>query len=168
MRTIKAKRMTLENFAAYGFFADMVNPRSVKIGERPVEFYRDMVQANLGNPVVSFSVVRAEKRPMIIDEAEQHFYTAEVLLPLDDDVVIFAAPSTNRTVPYNEFEAFIVPQNTLAVLKAGVWHKAQFPINKGLCHTLIALPERTYANDTLVAAFPEEERIRIEMVSTPT
>ena len=64
----------------------------------------------------SFSVV-AEKRPMIIDEAEQHFYTAEVILP-SMMMWSFLRPSTNKTVPTVNSEAFIVPQNTLAVLKA--------------------------------------------------
>ena len=46
---------------------------------------------------------------IIVDAAEFHNYTGEVLLPLDDDVVIHVAPPTKEPVP-ELTEAFIVPK----------------------------------------------------------
>ena len=162
MKTICAKPLTLESFNQYGNFTNLTDCSSTKIGENPIEFFRDIVSCNLCNICPSFSVVKTWKRDMVIDEAEQHFYTAEALLPLDGDIVIFVAPSTDRTVPFDEIEAFIVPKNTLVTVKSGVWHKAPFPVNDEIVHSLVILPERTYANDCLVVKFPEDKKILIK------
>ena len=45
---LKVKEMTLENFNKYGSFANMINPTSCKIGDEPVEFFRDMLQLGFG------------------------------------------------------------------------------------------------------------------------
>lgn len=163
MKKIPVRELTLEAFRKFGTFASLTHCDTVKMGNAPVEFYRDITGCNLGNICPSFSVVKTWKREAIIDEAEQHFYTAEVLMPLDGDVVIFVAPSTNKEVPYEEIEAFLVPKNTLVAVKAGVWHKAPFPVKEEVVHSLVILPERTYANDCLVVAFPEDKQIEIQM-----
>lgn len=163
MQTIPVRALTLEAFQEFGTFTSLTDCRTSKIGSVPVEFFRDITGCNLGNICPSFSVVKTWKREPVIDEAEQHFYTAEVLLPLDGDVVIFVAPSTNREVPYKEIQAFAVPKNTLVTVKPGVWHKAPFPVKEEVVHSLIILPERTYANDCLVASFPEEQKLRIAL-----
>jgi hypothetical protein len=37
----KIKELTLESFHKFGAFANMINPDAVKIGAKPVEFFRD-------------------------------------------------------------------------------------------------------------------------------
>jgi ureidoglycolate lyase len=162
MRKIKVEELSLEAFKPYGSFANLVDCDTVKIGEQPVEFFRDMVQTYTGNVVSSFSVVKTWKRPLVIDEAEQHFYTAEALLPLDGDIIVFAGHSTNKEVPYDGIRAFYVPKDTMVTFAPGVWHKAPFPADRKVVHSLVILPERTYANDCLVVSFPDEEKIEID------
>lgn len=161
MRRIEAKRLSVEGFLPYGRFAHLLQPAGPAIGDAPVTFYRDMAGAFLGSPMASFSVVVCAGLPPVVTEAEQHFHTAEGLLPLDGDALVFAAPATDRQVPYSQIEAFFVPRGTLVVFGAGVWHKAPFPVGAGALHSLVVLPERTYANDCLVVPFPEREWVEI-------
>ena len=56
-------------------------------------------------------------------------------------------------------KAFIISKGTLVVLKAGVWHHAPFTINDKDLNILVALPERTYANDVVVVELKKEEFI---------
>jgi len=48
MRKVGIRRLTKEAFARYGTFASILEPQGDKLGEPPVEFYRDMVQQSLG------------------------------------------------------------------------------------------------------------------------
>ena len=76
-RRVKVKELTLENFNIYGTFANMINPKAPKLGEKPAEFFRDMVLLNLGHSnSAAFSVVRVQKRTNIIDAIEIHRFTS--------------------------------------------------------------------------------------------
>ncbi len=164
MKTIKVKELNRDDFALFGEFAVMIAPPEYHFGDSPVRFYRDILQLHSGGGTMpSFSVCRAEKRPLIIEKAEYHSETGEGILPLDGDVVVHVAPATRPdTVPLDEFRAFRLPQGTMAVLKPGVWHHAPFPLEKDVVNTLIVLPERTYANDCRVVEMEQDDRIKIE------
>lgn len=157
MYTITAKHLDSNYFQRYGCFANMLQPTGNKIGEWPVEFYPDVQSLFFGASLTGFSTVITEKREMIVTEAERHTSTVEVLLPLDGDVIIFAAPPTENSFIREQAEAFIVPQGTLVALKAGVWHKAPFPVFKDRVSTLVILPERVYANDCTVIPLNEQK-----------
>ena len=158
MRQIKAQKLTHEAFSKYGTFYDLVHPTGNALGA----FFNDKVTLPVGGEVpVAFSSLEMEKpEKMIVDAAEFHNYTGEVLLPLDDDVVIHVAPPTKEPVP-ELTEAFIVPKGTVAKLNTGVWHLAPLPINEAKAHILIVLPERIYANDCTVVDYKEEDQIEI-------
>lgn len=95
MRTVKVKELTVEAFMPYGFYANLVNPEAEKIGAVPIEFFRDMVQQDLGTArIASFSTCRVEPRKLVIDVTEYHTATSEGILPLDNDVLIHVAPAT--------------------------------------------------------------------------
>ncbi len=42
MKKVKVKELTREDFNAYGTFAQLINPNAVKIGDEPVEFFREI------------------------------------------------------------------------------------------------------------------------------
>lgn len=163
MREVKFKELTLEGFAPYGYFTNMLNPEAIKIGEKPIEFFRDMLKMDLGgNTNPSFSICRVEKRDFIVDTAEFHSYCGEANLPLDGDVLIHVAHATpDAQAPIDKFEVFRVPKGTMVVLKPGVWHHAPFAYNCNVVNTLVVLPERTYANDCYVAELKGDQRIKI-------
>ena len=72
-----------------------------------------------------------------------------------------AATPPGAPVPLDRFRAFRVPKGTMVCLRPGVWHHAPFAVGGGPANVLIALPERTYANDCTVVELAEDEQIRI-------
>jgi len=166
VKTVKVEALSVEAFLPFGFYADMIDPSAVKIGASPVEFFRDMVQQDLGGAsIVSFSTCRVEKRDLVIDVSEVHSFAGEGILPLDNDVLIHVGPATppDAGVPLDEFRVFRVPQGTMVVLRPGVWHHGPLTANDVPANVLIVLPERTYANDCEVVELDEAEKIAIEM-----
>jgi ureidoglycolate lyase len=88
MYQVKVKEITLESFQKFGSFANLINPKAIKIGTEPVEFYRDMARLDLGqNTAASFSTCRVTKRPLIVTDLEYHPYCGEGILPLDGDIL---------------------------------------------------------------------------------
>jgi ureidoglycolate lyase len=164
MRKIGVKELDRDSFEVYGSYQRVIDPETEKIGEQPIEFFRDMVQLNLG-PVstASISVCRVQKRPFVIDTVEYHNGSSEGILPLDGDVVIHVAPATPPDkIPLDRFEAFRVPVGTFVALRAGVWHHAAYALGKDVVNILIVLPERAYARDCTALEIPEKEQIEIE------
>ena len=83
-------------------------------------------------------------------------------MPLDDDMVMAAAPANGGEVELDKQVAFLVPAGTMVVFRAGAWHGAPFPVHHDGT-VLICLPERTYLNDTCKILFTEEEKIQITL-----
>lgn len=164
MKTVAVRDLSLEGFLPFGTYANLVNPTAERFGTPPVEFYRDLLQQDLGSSVpVSFSVCRVEPRPPVIDVAEYHSRTGEGILPLDGDVLIHVGPATptGAPPPVDRFQVFRVPRGTMVVLRAGVWHHAPFTTGDAPANVLIGLPERTYANDCVVVDLDEGQRLEI-------
>jgi ureidoglycolate lyase len=164
MRKIRVKELDRDAFDVYGSYRQLINPKTEKIGREPIEFFRDMVQLNLGSvPTASISVCRVCRRPFVIDTVEYHDGSSEGMLPLDGDVVIHVAPATPPgQIPLERFEAFRVPAGTFVALHPGVWHHAAFAFGGEVVNVLIVLPERAYAQDCEASKLPENEQIEIE------
>jgi ureidoglycolate lyase len=165
MRKVKVKELAQEDFSTYGTFARMINPKTVKIGDEPVEFFRDMVALDLGiNTKASFSVCRVLKRPAVVDLTEYHDGCGEGILPLDSDILIHVAPATPKgEIPLDRIEIFRIPKGTFVSLNAGVWHHAPFALESEVANVLIVLPERTYAVDCEVYEIPKDQRVELEV-----
>jgi ureidoglycolate lyase len=163
MRKEKVKELTLESFAKYGTFANLINPKAEKLGAEPIEFYRDMARLDLGGRSIAlFSTCRVCKRPPVVDVTEFHHGTGEGILPLDADALIHVGPATPvGEVPLDRIEIFRVPKGTFVSLNPGVWHHAPFAHNADVANVLIVLPERTYAIDCHVTEIPEKDQIEI-------
>lgn len=158
--------LTVESFAAFGFYADMLHANGEKLGAPPVEFFRDMVQQDLGqHNRVSYSTCRCAPRDPVVCILECHSRTAEVMLPLDNDMLLHVAPATAGGCPpeLDKLRVFRVPQGTLVVLRPGTWHHGPFALNDRPVNILIALPERTYANDCTTHVIPESNPVKREV-----
>jgi ureidoglycolate lyase len=166
MRTVKAESLNVEKFLPFGFYANMIDPQAEKIGTAPIEFFRDMVQEDLGGTSTpSFSTCRVEPRNLVVDVTECHMATGEGILPLDNDILIHVGPATpsDADPPLDKFRVFKAPKGTMVVLRPGVWHHAPFTLNRAPANVLIVLPERTYANDCEVINLDERDQICIEL-----
>jgi ureidoglycolate lyase len=168
MRTVKVEDLSVEKFLAFGYYADCFAPSNEKfvLGTGgAIEFFRDMVQQDLGGvSIASFSALRVATRELRIDVTEYHTKTAEAALPLDNDILMHVGPATlpGRGVPLDKIRVFRVPCGTLVVLRPGVWHHAPFAANDDPANMLIVLPERIYATDCEVVELPATDQIRIE------
>ena len=165
--TVMARDLTLEGFAPYGSFVNILNPPAgaPRIGLGPIEFFPDMIQAHFGtSTTVSFSLCRDRKRPLVIDALECHSRTCECMMPLDGDMLLQVAPAAPRgEVPLDKIEVFRVPKGTLVVMRPGTWHHGPFAVDSDIVNILVVLPERTYANDSEVYEIPEQQRIIIAL-----
>ncbi len=164
MRTVGIRKLTMEAFAPYGTFASVVSPKGPKMGEKPVEFFRDMVQQTLGGAnMVSYSACVVGQRDWVITNTEYHNHCCEAIIVLDGDYLGHFAPACPEgEEPFDNIEVFLIPKGTLVSVRPGVWHQAGFPYGCGEVHILCALPERTYANDCVFMEIPENKRIRVE------
>jgi len=165
MRKAKVQELDVEMFSKYGSYANMINPAAVKIGAEPIEFYRDMVQLDLGGRgIASFSTCRVLKRPAVVDVTEFHNHSGEGILPLDADVLIHVGPATPAgELPLEEIEIFRVPQGTFVAIRPGVWHHAPFAYNTDVANVLIVLPERLYATDCEVTEIEQKDQVQIDI-----
>lgn len=163
MREITWKKLSVEGFAKFGTYANMINPVWPRLGAEPIEFFRDMVQSQLGSaPVASFGVCRVVKRPFVMDVSEYHDTCCEIVLPQDGDVLMHVAPAVpEKEFPFDQAEVFLVPRGTICCLRPGVWHHAPFAFGTGVVNCLVALPERTYMNDCKVYTFPADKHMKI-------
>jgi ureidoglycolate lyase len=164
MRTVQPQELRIETFLPYGTYAQQIDPDTAVIGAPPVEFYRDMVQLNLGgHSIASLSTCRVENRDLVINVSEYHSSVGEVILPLDNDILIHVAEATppGASVPIDGIEVFRIPRGTAVSLRPGIWHHAPFTVNGDPANVLIVLPERTYANDCIVVELAPEEQVRI-------
>ena len=169
MMEVNIEELSMESFRPFGSFAAMIDPDSICIGAKPVEFFRDMITLNLGqNSIVSFSICRVEKREPVIDTTEYHSHCGEGIMPIDGDVLIHVAPATpNGETPYDRIRVFRVPRGTMVVLNPGVWHHAPFAYGSQYVNTLIALPERAYANDCSVVTLEKTQHVGIRQYPMP-
>jgi ureidoglycolate lyase len=164
MHTVKAEPLSVEAFLPFGFYANFINPYAEKLGAAPIEFFRDMLQQDLGGrSLASFSTCRVEQRPLIVEVTECHSTQAEGQMPLDADVLVHVAAATaGDELSSRAIRVFAVPRGTMIVLRPGVWHHAPFVVDAAPANVLITLSERTYANDCTVVSFDEVDRIGIE------
>ncbi len=163
MKTVSRQELTLEGFKKYGYFQNMIDPKEVKIGSAPIEFFRDLVPLRLDSGrVPMISVNRVERRELIINVGEYHDSTAEGLMPIDGDVLMFVAPATaGGEWSSDSVEVFEVPKGTFVSLNPGVWHHGCFAADSDAVNLLIALPERTYQVDCIVKELSCEEQLQI-------
>jgi Ureidoglycolate hydrolase len=164
MRAIHAVPVTPENFAPYGYLANIAQPGSAYgMGSAPCVFHRDMVLVPNASPAITaFGSLKVGKREMVVEDTEYHSYAMEVMMPLDDDMVMVAGPASGGDPELELQEAFLIPQGTMVVFRAGAWHGAPYPVHHDGT-VLICLPERTYLNDTRKLLLTEEQKFRVTL-----
>lgn len=164
MNTITAQRISVENWTLFGSLANIENPdKSYALSDGLTVFHRDMVLVhNASTAPTAFGSLKVEKRPFIIQDVEYHSYSQEVMMPLDDDMVMYAGPANGGTVELNRLRAFLVPAGVIVIFRAGVWHGAPYPIHHGGT-VLVCLPERTYLNDTKKVILDPQSFLSIEL-----
>ena len=163
MKTIHTQPLTRQAFQEYGSYTDLLDPAHPFYAPGQPQFYPDRTILRLGSGTAGISVSLEQKREQnVIEFAEYHQNTAEGILCVDDDVILYCAPATESAeVPFDHFQSFFVPRGTFVTLNPGVWHGCLLPVSRNAAHILIVLPERTYAKDCTCVFFDPEDQIEI-------
>ena len=161
MKTIKAELITHENFAPFGQFYSMAEPKGYALCGEIHKFFPDRLTADMLGRVGYSPIVVNKPEKMVITQQEYHTSTWEMIMPLDDDMIIHCAPASGGAVVTDYVKAFIVPKHTLVKLNAAIWHLAPLPVNNEKLTAMIILPECTYANDCPVVDLKPEEQFEI-------
>lgn len=162
MKKVKAEKLTLESFAPFGSYSNVLDPEGPHLSGDYHDFYRDqaVIYAESRMPMaVSPLVVR--KVEMKVTAVEWHNETCEGLMPLNDDAIVHLTPAGGAFDP-DQTKVFIVPKGTMISIKPGVYHLTPYPAKEEALHALVLLPERTYINDFLYYELSEDEQFIIE------
>ena len=162
MKEIKVKKLEQSSFAKYGEFQNLLDEAA--LAEKsvfPAGFFADVVKLDFGAsslPTISVCHVKKQEKN-IISMLEAHKFTCEGLLPLDDDIIIFAGVMfPGRKFSVDSVEAFYVPKGTFVKLNPLILHGTQFPVNKEEAHIVCILPGRTFMNDMMAEMLAPEDQ----------
>jgi len=162
MKTIKVEKLSVEAFAPYGEYYTMDKPDGHPLCGAIHRFYPDRVTAYQGGNVGFTAITVKKPETMLITQIEYHTTTAELIMPLNDDMILHVAQPSAATPITEKTRAFLVPKHTLIKMKACVWHLAPLPANADELSALIILPECTYMNDCKVVDLTEKQQFIIE------
>ena len=162
MRTIKAEALTREAFAPFGAYYTITSPEGYPLSGELHRFFPDRL-TTYASGLLAFSPILVKKpAEMKVTAIEYHTTTAELIMPLNDDMILHVAPpSAGKPLP-EYTRAFLVPKNTLVKLAPCVWHLAPLPANADELCAMIVLPSCTYMNDCTVVTLAEDEQFVIE------
>ncbi len=120
MKQIKAVPITHENFAPFGQFYTMADPKGYALCGEIHKFFPDRLTASANHNVGYSPILVKKPERMIISAVEYHTTTWEMIMPLNDDMVLHVAPASAGTPVPDLAQAFIVPKNTLVKINAAI------------------------------------------------
>ena len=162
MKKVKLEVLTKEAFAPFGEYYTMASPEGYALCGELHQFFPDRLTTT-ANGLLAFSPILVKKPDVMhVTAIEYHTTTAELILPLNDDMILHVAPpSAGKPLP-EYTRAFLVPKNTLVKMMPCVWHLAPLPANADELCAMIVLPSCTYMNDCTVVELKEDEQFIIE------
>ena len=160
MRELKAVPITVESFAPFGTFCNMVNPTGHALQGAIHSFYPDRISGSCVGSI-AFSPIEVKKDDRIIKQAEYITTTWEGIIALNDDMLIHVAPASGGTPVPELAQAFIVPKGCMVKLNTAIWHLCPLPLHEDVLHAMIILPECIYANDCTVVDLDEKDWFKI-------
>lgn len=162
MKTVKVEALTKEAFAPFGEYYKMDTPTGYPLSGELHRFFPDRL-TTCADGLLAFSPILVKKPDVMhVTQIEYHTTTAEIIMPLNDDMILHVAPpSAGKPLP-EYTRAFLVPKNTLIKMMPCVWHLAPLPANVPELAAMIVLPSCTYMNDCTVVDLKEDEQFVIE------
>ncbi len=161
MLKIKAELINNENFAPFGRFYKMDDPKGYALKGELHSFFPDRLTASCPKNIGYSPIIVNKPGKYIITQQEFHNTTWEMILPLNDDMIIHCAPASAGASVNEYAKAFIVPKNTLVLINAAIWHLAPLPVSEDKLCAMIILPECTYATDCTVKDLDENQQFEI-------
>ena len=135
-QTIKAERLTKENFAPFGV---VLSPEGRE--RLPINSYGDKADIfkegfETDRPT-EWLIVRFKDRGNKVLYVERHFHLTQTFIPLGgtDFLMVVAKPDArleNNLPALSEIHAFIVPGNVAVQIHKGTWHENPIPLTPEL------------------------------------
>ena len=126
---LKIKKITKENFSAYGDLITTKNKKGENINTDTTKSYFDLANIEIlgEDHRCRLNIFKAKKRifPLKIYMMENHPFSSQVFLPLDKtNFIVLVAPFAPKP-NLNKLECFIVTDGDGVNFKTKVWH---FPL----------------------------------------
>ena len=122
MKTIKAERITKDNFAPYGRYYNVFEERKTESEDFTAYMLREL---HTDEPM-NFGITICKAGDFDSISMERHFLTEEPQFCGDGDMVLTVADSDPENAPKaGDVKAFILKPGDLAVLAKGIWHDAE-------------------------------------------
>lgn len=153
MRTIRAERITKENFAPYGRYYNVYEER--KTVSEDFECY--MVRELHAEEPMNFGITICRAGDFDSVSMERHFLTEEPQFCGDGDMILTVADSDPEKYPMEQdVKAFLMKPGDLAVLGRGIWHDANHGTDKDTMYYFMATNKAPNSRETeWVAVSPQ-------------
>lgn len=130
MKTIKAERITKDNFAPYGRYYNVFEERKTESEDFTAYMLREL---HTDEPM-NFGITICKAGDFDSISMERHFLTEEPQFCGDGDMVLTVADSDPENAPKaGDVKAFILKPGDLAVLAKGIWHDATTELTRTPC-----------------------------------
>jgi ureidoglycolate hydrolase len=149
--TIKAKKITAENFASFG---KVVVGASGKPTSQAADykFWSDIMNYKIDDET-EVGICTVYKQPSnSINGMERHLHTPEILIPIDAPFIL---PLLNDKNNPDEADAFIVDIGQAIAINEKVWHGACIPFGKDECSYFVIFKRGTPNKDVEKTDLPE-------------
>jgi ureidoglycolate lyase len=150
--------LTADAFATFGDVID--RPEAAHDAEGPGwRWWGERLVLDRPDRPFAAGYLALEPAPLTFDWAERHMRSAEAVVPLGGDLVLYVGPPDHpdepgRLPPLERFRAFVVRSGQAVVLGRGVWHGAPL-VPEGPLAALVLLAEGTAREDLHLARFPD-------------
>ncbi len=109
MKEITAVKINPTDFAPFGTYCSMTEPKGYPLQGEIHKFYPDRIGTCMGS--MGFSPIAVRKDERIVKMAEYHTTTWEGIVALDDDMIIHVAPASAGTPVPELTKAFLFPKD---------------------------------------------------------
>ena len=117
MKEITAVKINPTDFAPFGTYCSMTEPKGYPLQGEIHKFYPDRISGTcMGS--MGFSPISVRKDERIVKMAEYHTTTWEGIVALDDDMIIHVAPASAGTPVPELTKAFLVPKGCMVKINA--------------------------------------------------
>ncbi len=145
MKTIRAERITKENFTPFGRYYNVFEERKTITEDFECYMLREL---HVDEPM-NFGITKCKAGDFNSVSMERHFLTEEPQFCGDGDMVLTVANSDPEKAPMEEdVRAFIMKPGDLAVLHKGIWHDANHGVDKDTMYYFMATNKAPDSRET--------------------
>ena len=163
MKTIKAMRLTQDNFSGFGR-AVCIDDGTVPDAQSSIQTYYGKLASLECDGSMQVGICVAKNRPYTVDEMEQHADSPELLAALKGDFVTPVTTSIDiggkQAPDIDNIKAVRVNQGEAIVFDAGIWHWTPYAVSE-MCDVLVIFKTDTPSNDFI--SYKLDDAVSIEI-----